>query len=202
MCKFFSAILTRDENLISNPFTSSHEDLIDEANLIDNEFHQDKFIRLEFSPEKDADLACIEKYVLTVDENQIPDWFTEEVKERAINRLTNILNKIIIKDNRKILIGQVAILADGVIINKIIDSRILIMCGSSVVRRMYSSSVVQRMCNSSIVNEMYDSSIVQGMYDSSVVQRMYDSSIVQGMCDSSIVRRMYGSSVVQRMYDS
>jgi len=118
MCNFLSAIASRTGEIYCNPLIDSHEDIIDYFNLRDNQMGH--IVRLEFRPEEKKDLIDISKYKLIVDEPQTPEWFDEELKEKAIERLKVIVKNMIITEDRKVLVGGAYILASGNF-NKIIN---------------------------------------------------------------------------------
>ena len=145
MCKFYSAIVMYNGDIFHNPFTTNHEDLIEEFNIRDN--GQDKFIRVEYSPEN-RNLSDLNSYKLKIDASYIPEWF-EKYKQQTIDRLHTIVSRMIITTDKKLICGQAVILAESANITKI---------KSCLVYEMYDSSVVQKMYDSSVVQEMYDSS--------------------------------------------
>ena len=196
MCNFLSALVLPSGDLVWSPLTDSHEDLIDHAELKDN---NKNFVRLEFSPK--ADYADPSTYVFKVDTPSPPRWFTAAACERAKQQLKDIVTRMIILNDRKVLLGGCWILK-SVKIQRVFSARILAMYGSSHVNAMYGSSHVGEMCDSSKVNAMRDSSHVDAMYGSSNVGEMCDSSNVGEMCDSSHVDVMYRSSEVNAMRDS
>ena len=129
MCNFLSAIVTRQGEIFCNPLLDSHEDLIDLFQLKDN--RMDHFVRVEFSPVEKINLDKIEKYIFRVDEESTPKWFDEELKDKTICKLKDILKKIIITENRKILVDGAYILS-GCKIEKITECRVVALCGGTV----------------------------------------------------------------------
>lgn len=83
MCKFLSAIVLKNGDLICDPFIDSHEDLIDRYNLRDN--NTNNFIRIEHTPDDDFYYSDLTEYKLHIDENTTPDWFTDDLKDIIIN---------------------------------------------------------------------------------------------------------------------
>ena len=100
MCKFFSAIVTKNEEVYYDKFNHSHEDIIDLFDLKEGKQGQN-FVRIEYCPENQSDLADLSKYQLNIDEPETPIWFTESVKELVINKLNAVLSKMILIDVEK-----------------------------------------------------------------------------------------------------
>ena len=162
MCKFKSAIVLLNGDIIHNPFTDSHEDLIELAGLIDN--GKGNFVRVEFCPTERYD--NLEKYVFKVDQLDVPEWFGE-VEESVKERMTEIIRSMIVKEDQKIIIGRSVILSGDVKINKIRHCIIQEMYGNSQVKEMDGNSQVTRMDGNSQVKEMYGNSQVTRMYGNS-----------------------------------
>ena len=157
MCKFFSAIVSKEGDLYYNKFIHSHEDIIELFNLREG-IKADNFIRIEYYPE-DNDLSNLSNYQLHVDENTIPDWFNDELKQRTIDRLNFVLEKMIISNQTlKILAGDCYILKDSTI-NKI-SNCIIFQMSNSKVNVMWENSNVNVMRENSNVNEMRENSNV------------------------------------------
>ena len=148
MCRFKSAIVTKTGELYHNNFLDSHEDLIDLYGLNDNGI-RDNFIRIEYYPIGTERLDDIKKYELHIDENEIPEWFDDTMKNKIERKLKTIIKGMIISDNKKIIVGKSVILTGDAVINKI---------QNCVVLAMYENSQVNVMYDNSQVNEMYENS--------------------------------------------
>ena len=129
MCKFYSAIVMKNGDLLHNENLSSHEDLIKLFNINDSQVNCDKFVRVEFRPDNNSDLPDIEKYILKIDENSEPKWF-EKHREYITEKLKDFVGKRIITKNQKILTGGLYIIAKNVTIDKVINANILYNSGT------------------------------------------------------------------------
>ena len=197
MCNFLSAIVSRNGEIYCNPLVDSHEDLIDLYHIKDTLMRN--IVRVEFRPETACDLIDVSKYVLIVDEKETPEWF-EEHRERVLLHLTSIINNLIIKKDRTILVGGVYILLNCKI-QKVQHCRILAM-ENSVVNVMRENSVVKEMWGNSVVNEMGGNSVVNVMGENSVVKEMRENSVVNVMRENSVVNVMRENSVVKEMREN
>ena len=211
MCKFFSAIVTKNEEVYYDKFNHSHEDLIDLFDLKEGKQGQN-FVRIEYCPEFEKDLADLSKYQLNINEPETPTWFTETVKEHVINKLNAVLSKMILIDvKKKILSSDCYILAGNTKIEKVINciiysmsdnSSVTNMSGNSSVKQMNDNSTINHMNNNSSVNYMNDNSTINHMYGNSSVNYMYENSTVNYMSNNSSVIHMYNNSSVKQMFDN
>jgi hypothetical protein len=212
MCRFMSAIVTRDK-ILWDLDMDSHEDIVKKFNL-DDTTKKPNFVRVELLP-RDGDIFNhdLKNWVLQKDQDLIPGWFDIEASEKKVKKALSevFANRFVIsreipeidKGRWFFKNGKVGVLKGSSVVKYMRGSSVVqYMWDSSVVQYMRDSSVVQYMRGSSVVLYMWDSSVVQAMWDSSVVQYMWDSSVVQAMRGSSVVQAMRGSSVVQYMWDS
>ena len=167
MCHFKSAIVTQDGRVLHNEFTDLHKDLIALYGIDDKRRSAEiaKFVRVEFYPDDSADLDNPEKYVLRLDETQAPAWWDAERKEAAANELKAIIERMIVDDNREILVDGSYILTKNASVKRIVHCLIPAMFGKVGVMR--ESSNVGAMLGSSKVGEMWESSNVGEMRGSS-----------------------------------
>ena len=215
MCQFMSAIITRDGQVLQNCLTDSHEELIAHFDLHERKAngHGQNFIRIEFTPGRDKEDRPVYDdstgYKLRVDENETPTWFDAEARGKAEKFLRGVIERMIVRDERKMLLGGVWILAKGAKVQTTRMCRIIAMSGAMVeylnasnVGVMWESSKVGVMRGSSNVGEMRESSKVGVMWESSKVGEMRESSKVGEMRGSSNVGVMRGSSNVGEMWES
>jgi hypothetical protein len=193
MCKFYSAIVMRNGDLLHNEHLMSHEDIIRLFNINDSQVNCDKFVRIEFTPNENIDLPDIEKYKLRVDESFTPDWF-EKHREYITERLKEFVSKRIITTNQKILTGGLYVVKDCVI-DKLISAQVIWLQGQ--VNVMWGNSQVNVMWGNSQVNMMRENSQVNEMMGNSQVNEMRGNSQVNVMWGNSQVNVMWGQSQVK-----
>ena len=174
MCKFLSAIVTRDGRVLSAPeYTDSHEDLIAAFGLRDNGL--DHFCRVEYTP-KGAEYDNLDSYVLRLDEDDEPSWWAER-KDDVEAELRHRIEAMIVREDHDILLGGCWIIASGTV--KIAKScTIRNMYGTSSVGSMYGTSSVGSMSGTSRVGSMYGTSSVGSKSGTSSVGSMSDTSSV------------------------
>ena len=184
MCNFFSAIITKD-GIIYDPQTDAHEDLIKKAGLDDTTMKPD-FVRIEVNP-KDSDIFNhdLDNWQFKVDQDLLPDWWTDDfvkmAEERAKKALQDVFSKIFFINVKDVVIKN----QRGFLKNSSVEAR----KNSSVVARNNSSVVARD--NSSV--EAWNNSSVVAWNNSSVVARE-NSSVVAW--DNSSVVAWNNSSVV------
>ena len=140
MCKFYSAIVMKNGDILHNEHLMSHEDIIRLFNINDSQVNCDEFVRVEFTPEDQNDLPDIEKYVLRVDENCNPKWF-EKHREYATSTLKDYVSKRIIKSDQNLLTGGLYVIKDCHI-DKMISAQVVYMQNSQV-NEMWENSQVK-----------------------------------------------------------
>jgi len=198
MCQFKSAIVLKNGDVIHSDWTDSHEDLIDMLELSDK--GGEGFVRVEFVPDENK-YSDPKSYQLKIDQNDTPGWWTEIVAERTSDYLREVIKRMIIKSDKKCLVGGSYIL-DGANIGRCVNANVIVMLGSSNVGTMLGSSNVGTMRESSNVGTMWESSNVGTMWESSKVGTMRESSKVGTMRESSKVGTMWESSKVGTMLGS
>ena len=146
MCEFKSALVLQSEEIITYPFTESHEDLIDIVGIKDN---GKAFVRIEFVPANNQ-YTDVDKYVLKVDQKDTPDWWTTEVVERTTTKMKELIRRMIVTGDKTIIVGGQYILKNCSV-KTCKACNIAAMLGSSEVGVMWDSSKVGKMLGSSKV---------------------------------------------------
>ena len=190
MCKFYSAIVMRNGDLLHNEYIMSHEDIIRLFDINDSQVNCDKFVRVEFRPEDDSDLPDIEKYNLVIDESCNPKWF-EKHREYVTSKLKDFVGRRIIKSDQKLLTGGLYVIKDCHI-DKLICAQVVYMQNSQV-NVMWGNSQVNVMRGNSHVNVMWGNSQVNEMRGNSQVNEMWGNSQVNEMWGNSQVKQNYST---------
>ena len=194
MCRFYSAIVTKNGDLLHNQSLMSHEDIIDMFELNDTNPNCDNFVRVEFSPKDNNDSVNIEKYFLSVDEKILPLWF-EQYREYVTSRLKDFVNKRIILTNKKILSDGIYIVGENIVIDKLVNGSIIDLFGTV---QNVCGGTVQNVCGGTVQN-VCDGGTVQNVCDGTV-QNVYGGT-VQNVCDGGTVQNVWSSGTVQNVYD-
>ena len=162
MCEFKSAIVMANGDLLHNPWTDSHEDLVRLFKPNDTATTRDepRFARVEFKPDEPTDLADISKYKLNIDELRKPEWFDAAMEAKTIEKLKLMVSGMIITGAVDLICGGVFILGKGAKVSSAKAVKIVAMLADSKVGEMWGSSNVGVMRESSKVGEMRGSSKV------------------------------------------
>jgi len=167
MCQFKSAIVLRNGDVQWSPFTDSHEDLINIAGLADTELGRRQFVRVEY---KSHDVTDIEKYKLVIDQDEVPDWFDEKMRERTSDFLRGIVERMIISTGtHKILIGGQYIVCGDARVKSIKTANVVYICGSATVKYIGGSATVMNICGSATVEYIGGSATVMNICGSATV---------------------------------
>ena len=158
MCKFKSAVVTKEGNVYHHNLTDSHAQIQLLYNLKDR---GEDIACVEFSPSgPEDDLAS---YALHLDQERTPSWWTEEFAAMIAEKMKAIVSSYIIVGDVPLALGRRIIVRNG----RILEARhsIVTAYGSSKVTAYDSSKVTA-----------YDSSEVTACDSSEVTA--YDSSEV------------------------
>jgi len=184
MCNFFSAIITKND-IIYDPQTDMHEDLIKKARLDDTTLRPD-FVRVEINP-IDGDIFNhdMNNWQFKIDQDLLPVWWTEDflriAKERTKQALQDVFGKIIfINVKNAVITNQRAFLKNSSV-EAWGNSSVVAWGNSSVVA--WGNSSVEARDNSSV--EAWDNASVVAWDNASVVA--WDNSSVEARGNSSVV---------------
>jgi hypothetical protein len=136
MCQFKSAIVLKDESLkggfrlLLSPWTESHSDLIILHKLRDN--GRLSFARVEFSPPSMDQAHMVETYMLRLDEERTPDWFSEKMRESVTVRMADYIKSCIVSGPAELLMGGQFIVAHGATVERADGMVISAICGGTV----------------------------------------------------------------------
>ena len=133
MCNFSSGIILQSGEVIESEYTDQHELIIEANNLKEAATlpGHNGFIRYEYSGSNPCD---IETYVLHIDEESIPVWFDDHMKERVTEEIKVRTGKrILTKGKIPLLLGGKWVLGGDVKVDRIYNAIIISMHGSSKV---------------------------------------------------------------------
>ena len=210
MCRFMSAIVMRNGDIICDPRIDSHEELIEKFNIHDGPCQLDRFCRIEFIPPPDdwSKLFDTSAWKLRVDDKFTPEWFShEKIRLQLISKVQTLL----IQEERNKLEGGCWILGSGAKIKEAKDVLIRWMVKDASIENLTGHSSIDSMLDSSSIKEMRDFSEVGVMYNHTKIGIMHDQSEVGWMChcsrvmekrDNSKIKLIWSSAKVIRTYDN
>jgi len=205
MCNFLSAIVIKPKpgdspEVYCDPeHTDSHEDLIANRGLADN--GRGGFVRVELTLSS-LDYADLEAYTLRIDCLHRPEWFDEQAGARVEHILRGCIKRMLVDDQRDMLLGGCWILHNAAHIKRVHNARIVAMQDSARIGEVRGVAWIDRMLDSARIERMLDSTRIGAMWDSARVDRMLGSARVDRMLHLAQVGEMWGSARVREMLDS
>ena len=197
MCYFLSLIVKKDGEIIYDPNTMSHEDLIEKAGLKDDTADKEKmeFARVEvLPPNGDYFETDLLKWFVKVDESITPTWLETKHEKACLDLLEKVYkDHIHINENIKEINSGVHFIK---------DCKVESIYGSAKVRYIYDSAKVGYIYGSAEVGSISGSAKVGSIYGSAKVGSIYGSAKVESIYDSAKVGYIYGSAKVGSIYDS
>jgi hypothetical protein len=194
MCKFISLVATKSK-VFGDGNLDSHEDIIKQAKLDDSKPKELlTFCRVEITP-KDNDIFNhnISNWVLKVDEERTPDWWSDKQEKMCLLKVKSIL-----ADKSIFLIGgEYEEINEDIRFVK--DVKIKILKGT--VQEVYDGGTVQKVWGGGTVQKVYDGGTVQKVYDGGTVQEVCDGGTVQKVWGGGTVQKVWGGGTVQKVYD-
>jgi hypothetical protein len=116
--------------LLMSPWTESHSELEIMFKLRDGS--RLNWAKVEYSPNEMKNAHLVEKYKLTIDEERIPDWFDDEMKEKVQAKMQSYIESIIVTGDVQLLIGGQFIIAPGAKVECAKAMVINVICGGTV----------------------------------------------------------------------
>lgn len=130
--EFLSILIFPDGSIRCDPQnTDSHDALIDYHDLPDDNLFIRKYVRAKYKVDHVDDLPDISKYKLVLCEEYEPIWL-EDILTSAIRNCRSLINRMIVSDKRKILLGGCWIIVKGAHIGRVLNSRIIYMNGGII----------------------------------------------------------------------
>ena len=187
MCKFLSAIVSRDE-IYHRDEIDSHELLERSLGMTATARKEREFVRVEFSPDADNDLADISKYKLRVDQETTPDWWAER-SNYVEEYLREVVKKKIITGYRDLILGGCWIVANGAKVSTVVQSRIIAVCAGGTVQEVCAGGMVQKVWAGGMVQKVCAGGTVQKVCAGGTVQEVWAGGTVQKVCYGGIIVR-------------
>jgi hypothetical protein len=206
MCKFLSAIVMRNGDVLCDPeHTDSHEDLILAHGLRDSGALGSggrDWSRVEFVPPKDGDIADLDRWTLTLDEDHAkPSWWDES--EPALRtRLCEMVRAHIVDDKRPILLGGWWIVIRTAQIGKVVGAAIKAVRDSASLKDVRGSASISDVGDSASISDVRDSASIKGVRGSASIKGVRDSASIKGVWDSASIKGVRGSASISDVRDS
>jgi hypothetical protein len=136
MCDFLSAWVLENGDVLCDPeHSDSHDELAIHFGIKDGIAQQGRAARVEFTPPEDLKtIGDPTAWRLRLDEVIAPDWWTDAAQVSAAERLREIVRRMIVTDERRLLLGGCWIAIDKAIIEAAKNCRLVGIYGGTVER--------------------------------------------------------------------
>lgn len=196
MCEFKSGIILRDRVKVGIERYDSYTNLLEELKIADtkeNALHE--FVRVQLSPENYGWYTNPREWKFKVNQDQVPDWFTEDT-----GKYEKMMRDAVLEwwEEHVHVNEQIETLASGC--HSLKNCTVGKLCGDVVV--YLSDSKVNEMVDTSRVINMDGWSSIAWLKDYSTVNYMGDRTSVTWMKDQSSIGTMGGQSTVLMMMDN
>ena len=192
MNEFYYILVKHNGDIIHDIFATSHKDLI--GKYMDYSDIQDKtFFKALYSPKENHRLDDIENYQLIIDENHIPDWFTDVRREETIEKLKALIQSMIVKTRKPLLLHEGAILTGNAVIDEI---------KHSVIFGMYDKTHAKLVDSNSEIHKMTDDAFIDDLCDNTKVNEMWGFAKIKEMHSYAKILKMWGQAKVGKMFDN
>ncbi len=220
MCKFLSGVVLPNGDILTSTVNDSHEDIIAANNISESIAGKINIVRVEYTSET---LPDIDTYQLNIDQDIIPDWFDEPMRERVADTMRGMVSRMIIKDgvHACLLGGKWIITGENTVVKKLshgyvvlINSGLLEVCVGGTVNEVRDGGTVNRVWGGTVnevwggtVNRVCDGGTVNMVWGGTVnrvwggtVNRVWGGT-VNMVCDGGIVNRVRDGGTVNEVWD-
>lgn len=210
MNKFYLVIIKNDGTIIHDIFATSHRDLIDKY-LTNDEIKDEQFFMAQYTPKDKHRLDDVDNYVLINSGMFYPNWFSDDFKTEVMIDLKKIIESMIVKNRKKLLLHEGVIMTHTTIVEEVKhciifgmydEARINILDQNSEVQFMTDDTLIQQMYKGSKILEMYGYAKIKEMHDYSKIVKMYGQAKVGSMYDYSRIATLKGDANIMGMYDT
>jgi hypothetical protein len=200
LCKLASAIVSRAGEIYFEPITDSHSDLIAHFGLKEGKTGQN-FVRVEFTPEDEKIVHDPATYSLRVDEKSTPAWFDAEMSEKVSSYLNHQIARMIVTDDREILLGGVWIVSGKSKIVAAKACRIIGVSGSASIESVYGSASIESVSGSASIEYVSGSASIESVYGSASIESVYGSASIESVYGSASIKSVSGSASIVKIGD-
>lgn len=193
MCDFFSCILKKSGEVLSVPFSNSHEDIITEYQLDDSLSVRSgvrDWMRVEIRPPGGNVFDNhIKDWRIVIDELSTEEWYLRnKVKlDKELKRILRLEHKAVVVTNRAV--------------DTICNKRIFVG-HNGIVKNVRGNGIVESVRDNGIVGDVWDNGIVKNVWDNGIVKYVLDNGIVKNVWDNGIVESVRGNGIVESVRDN
>ena len=180
MCKFLSAIVLKNGDIICDPeHTDSHSDLVAAFNLRDDDQYVDRFVKVEFTPPINAEnlpnYSDFANYDFRVDERGEPYWFGE-VRERAIEKLRDRVARMIVTESRPMLLGGCWIIGGHAQIARLNSGRVVSLSDRAKIGNVSDRAKIGDVYGAAQIGNVYGAAQIDHVFDRAKISDVYGAA--------------------------
>ena len=97
--EFLFVLIKKNGKVLYNVFATSHADLVGKY-ITDND-SKDDYFKATFTPKEGCRFDDVNNYHLLINEQFIPEWFTQSKRRTIIKQLKSIIETLIINGRKK-----------------------------------------------------------------------------------------------------
>ena len=170
MCKFLSGVVLPNGDILTSPVNDSHEDIIAANNISESIAGKINIVRVEYTSDT---LADIDTYRLNIDQDIIPDWFDDAMRERVADTMRGMVSRMIIKDGTHacLLGGKWIITGENTVVKKV--SRGYVVLINSGLLEVCDGGTVNKVCDGGTVNKVWDGGTVNEVWGGGTVNKVW-----------------------------
>lgn len=187
----------KNGDILWNPYTDSHEDIITLNNLRDTK--EGNFCRVEFVPPYEK-YDQIDTYEFKLDQPSRPSWFTSSKERSACSKLRTIVRRMLVTGHHNLLSGGSYILCEDAAIGVTQSCRIIAMLGKSLIGNARAGTFVSKMFDHSKITDLSGNAWVTDMDGKSSIDRAGDNSIIQAVGPFAHVASLFGFAHINELY--
>lgn len=191
MNDFLLILIKNDGSIVYDIFATSHKDLTRKYITPEDE-ERKSYFKAAFVPRDGHRLDEVDEYVLLNAEISFPLWFTPDIENTAITNLKNIINSMIIRGRKQLILHEGAILTGKAIVDEIKHSVIFAMYDKAYVKVVDCNTEIHRMCDETFIDELRDNSKIEEVWGFAKIREMHDYSKIM---------KIYGEGRVGKMFD-
>jgi hypothetical protein len=200
MCNFLSAIVMRNGDIFCDPeHTDSHDDLIKANNLRTSDVAERGYCKVEFTAGED--MLDPAGYTLRVDEDTTPKWWAKH-KDAVEANLRARIERMIVVDEREMLLGGCWIVGKSAIVRNVKTCRIVAVRDSAQIRNVWGSAQITDVWGSAQITGVRDSAQITNVRGSAQIRNVGDSAQISNVRDSAQIRNVWGSAQITDVWGS
>jgi hypothetical protein len=140
-------------------------------------------------------------YKLNVDENVKPDWLTDSMLENAERKLHQIVKKRIITEDRKLLIGGIYVIAEGVKIGTVKDAFVEVI-NNATINNVMGNATINDVRDNATINDVRGNATINTVRDNATINDVRDNATINDVRDNATINIVRGNATINDVWDN